>query len=67
MKLLFRLFYALRISFLEARITLRREEIARAAELLDNDRRDVNLAHQALAALDGRHTPSVYQLKGRQS
>lgn len=63
MRTLYRIWLALRITFLEARIQLRRHEIAKKAEQLDEDRRRVNLAHQAFAALDGRHTASIHQLR----
>lgn len=65
MRYLRRLWLAVRIDFLEARIQLRREEIAKQAQQLDDDRRAVNLAHQAFAALDGRHQQNVYQIRGR--
>lgn len=65
MKPLYRIWLALRIAFLEAQIQERRRTIAMEAALLDEDRRKVNLAHQAFAALDGRHRQTVYQLRGR--
>lgn len=63
MRFLVRFFLALRITHLEARIAELREGLARDAEALDHARRAVNLAHQSFAALDGRHRPSVYQLR----
>lgn len=62
---LLRIWLALRIAFLEARIEENRKALARGAEQLDADRRAVNLAHQALAALDGRRPQTLYQLRGR--
>jgi hypothetical protein len=65
MRLLQRAWLAWRIAYLEGQIQARRGDIAVASALLDEDRRKANLAHQALAALDGRRPQTVYQLKGR--
>ncbi len=65
MRLIQRAWLAFRIAFLESQIQERREAIAVEAMLLEEDRRKVNLAHQALSALDGRHQPNVYQMRGR--
>lgn len=66
MKIFVRIWLALRISFLEARIEFRRYEMAKLQAKQDDDRRRVNLAHQAFAATNPRrYKPSAYQLRRR--
>lgn len=66
MRRLRRILLALQIVILEARIEYRRFVMAREAAKIDRDRRAVNAAHQAFAALDARrHQPSIHQLRPR--